>query len=223
MNKAILFFITILSYCQVFAQQLEVVNLQCEYHSNPLGIENPRPQLCWQLNASQRNVMQTGYRILVSNGYGYQLAHGATALTESWQAYRLFSNNHFMFGHLVAWFYSGLGGIKPSKNSVAFKKIDIRPEPVGDVTFASANYLSPYSKISSAWKKNSEGFELNVEIPANTTATIYLPAKGDVEITESGQLVTHTTNVRFLRCEQAKDLIAVGSGHFVFKVKQVGN
>jgi alpha-L-rhamnosidase len=67
MNKAILFFITILSYCQVFAQPLEVVNLQCEYHSNPLGIENPRPQLCWQLNASQRNIMQTGYRILVSD------------------------------------------------------------------------------------------------------------------------------------------------------------
>ena len=67
MNKAILFFISVLFYCQVVAQRVEVLNLQCEYHSNPLGIENPHPQLCWQLNATQRNVTQTAYRILVSD------------------------------------------------------------------------------------------------------------------------------------------------------------
>ncbi len=156
-------------------------------------------------------------------GYGYQLAHGATALTESWQAYRFVSNNHFMLGHLMEWFYSGLGGIRPSKNSVAFKKIDIRPEPVGDVTSASANYLSPYGKISSAWKKNNKSFELNVEIPANSTATIYLPAKDDDTITESGQPVNNSPGIQFLRHEQGKALIAVGSGYYVFKVKHAGN
>jgi len=41
-------------------------------------------------------------------GYGYQLAHGATSLTESWQAYRFVSDNHFMLGHLMEWFYDGL-------------------------------------------------------------------------------------------------------------------
>ena len=67
MNKAVLFFITILLYCRVLPQKVEVLNLQCEYLSNPLGIENPNPQLCWQLIATQRNVTQSAYRILVSN------------------------------------------------------------------------------------------------------------------------------------------------------------
>ena len=156
-------------------------------------------------------------------GYGYQLAHGATALTESWQAYRFVSNNHFMLGHLMEWFYSGLGGIRPSKKAVAFKKIDIRPEPVGDVTSASANYLSPYGKISSAWKKDNKNFELDVGIPANTTATIYLPANGDDVIAESGRLVKNLAGMQFLRNERGKALIAVGSGHYVFKVKHVDN
>ena len=109
-------------------------------------------------------------------GYGFQLKHGATALTESWQAYESVSNNHFMLGHLMEWFYAGLAGIKQTKNSVAFKNIEIRPQPVGDVTYAKASYHSAYGEIVSEWKLNGNSFELNVTIPANTTAVVYLPA-----------------------------------------------
>jgi len=52
-------------------------------------------------------------------GYGFQLKHGATALTESWQAYESVSNNHFMLGHLMEWFYSGLDGIRQNPNAAA--------------------------------------------------------------------------------------------------------
>ena len=41
-------------------------------------------------------------------GYGYQLKHGATALTETGRLIRIVSNNHFMLGHLMEWFYAGL-------------------------------------------------------------------------------------------------------------------
>jgi alpha-L-rhamnosidase len=109
-------------------------------------------------------------------GYGFQLKHGATALTESWQAYESVSNNHFMLGHLMEWFYAGLAGIKQSKNSVAYKNVEIRPQPVGDVIHAKAKYNSPYGEIVSEWKKNGKQFELNVTIPANTTAVVYFPA-----------------------------------------------
>lgn len=109
-------------------------------------------------------------------GYGYQLAHGATALTESWQALPAVSNNHFMLGHLMEWFYAGLCGIKQSASSVAFNKIEIRPQPVGDVTHAKASYHSVYGLITSSWEKKGNSFQLNVTIPANTTAEIYLPS-----------------------------------------------
>lgn len=108
-------------------------------------------------------------------GYGYQLAHGATALTESWQAYPSVSNNHFMLGHLMEWFYAGLCGIKQANTSVAFNKIEIRPQPVGDVTYAAAGYRSVYGWVRTDWKKANGSFELNVTIPVNTTAEIYFP------------------------------------------------
>jgi len=108
-------------------------------------------------------------------GYGFQLKQGATALTESWQAYPSVSNNHLMLGHLMEWFYAGLCGIKQANNSVAYNKIEIRPQPVGDVTHAAATYHSPYGEIKTDWKIIDNNFELNVTIPANSTAIIYLP------------------------------------------------
>lgn len=109
-------------------------------------------------------------------GYGYQLKHGATALTESWQALPIVSNNHFMLGHLMEWFYAGLCGIKQSASSVAYKQIEIKPQPAGDITHAAATYHSPYGDIKTNWKKTGKTFELNVTIPANTTARIYFPS-----------------------------------------------
>ena len=120
----------------------------------------------------------------------------ATALTESWQAYRFVSNNHFMLGHLMEWFYSGLGGIKQEKNSAGFQQIIIRPEPVGDVTWSKASYLSPYGTIYTEWKRYGT-FELSTEIPANTTAIIYLPVKGAPEITERGRPLANRKDVKF--------------------------
>ena len=151
-------------------------------------------------------------------GYGFQLAHGATSLTESWQAYRFVSNNHFMLGHLMEWFYSGLGGIRQAKNSFGFQKINICPEPVGDVTSAEANYLSPYGKISTKWKKEDGAFELNTGIPANTTAVIYLPASEKSVITESGKPISESGDIKILKYENGKVLIAAGSGDYQFNV-----
>ena len=44
--------------------------------------------------------------------YGYQLAQGATSLTEAWDANPTSSQDHFMLGHAEEWFYRGLGGIR---------------------------------------------------------------------------------------------------------------
>ena len=145
-------------------------------------------------------------------GYGFQLKHGATALTESWQAYESVSNNHFMLGHLMEWFYAGLAGIKQAKNSVAYNKIEIKPQPVGDITFAKATYHSPYGEIVSDWKKDGVSFELDVEIPVNTTATIYIPAKTNQPVTINGRSVT-------AKYADGKAVIKVGSGKYNFKTK----
>lgn len=145
-------------------------------------------------------------------GYGFQLKHGATALTESWQAYESVSNNHFMLGHLMEWFYSGLAGIRQTSNSVAFKEVEIRPEPVGDVKEAKATFYSPYGKISSEWRKTATGFEANIRIPANSTAVVYLPAKKGALVLMNGKKMT-------VQYKDGKAILKTGSGEFDFQVK----
>jgi len=153
-------------------------------------------------------------------GYGYQLAKGATSLTESWQALSSVSNNHLMLGHLMEWFYAGLAGIRQSDRSVAYKKIIIRPEPVGDVTFAKATYQSAYGLIVSDWKKNNHEFRLKVSIPVNTSATIYLPANASSVIEEGNSSIGEREDMKFEGLEKGRAIVKVGSGDYTFVVKQ---
>lgn len=146
-------------------------------------------------------------------GYGYQLAHGATALTESWQALPSVSNNHFMLGHLLEWFYSGIGGIRQQLNSVAFKAIKIHPDLVDGLTHAETSYNSSYGKIVTAWKKEKNTVSLTVEIPANTTAVIYLPADKGSPVYEAGKLISGNA----LSYSDGCALIRVGSGKYQFR------
>ncbi|MES2275503.1 MAG: family 78 glycoside hydrolase catalytic domain [Bacteroidota bacterium] len=149
-------------------------------------------------------------------GYGYQLAHGATALTESWAALPQVSNNHFMLGHLMEWFYSGLAGIRPAEGSVAFNKIEINPQVVGDVTWARANYQSPYGVISSNWKKTAGKFELKVSIPANTTAVVYIPARDIASIGLGDKGNKNRKGMQFIAYKNGKVAVAIGSGDYTF-------
>jgi hypothetical protein len=129
-------------------------------------------------------------------GYGYQLAKGATALTESWQALPNVSNNHFMLGHIMEWFYEGLAGISQAENSVGYKNIVIRPQLVGDITHAAARFESPYGEIGSYWTIKGDILVLRVIIPPNTTAEINLPNWIEPIMVGSGE---HTYNIELNR------------------------
>lgn len=151
-------------------------------------------------------------------GYGYQLAKGATTLTESWQALPTVSNNHLMLGHLLEWFYSGLGGIGQSENSVSYKSIVINPQIAGDVNFAKADFQSPYGRIATDWRKEAGVFRLNVEIPPNTRAHVCLPLNVDSKILESGVLVEKQENIKRVFDADGKAVFQVGSGVYHFTV-----
>ena len=71
-------------------------------------------------------------------GYGYQLAHGATSLIEAWNANLGSSQDHFMLGHILEWFYRDLAGIQPDPNAIAFDRVIIKPAPVGDITWVKS-------------------------------------------------------------------------------------
>jgi len=152
-------------------------------------------------------------------GYGFQLKKGATALAESWQALEFVSNNHFMLGHIMEWFYSGIGGIRQDENSFAFKTIVINPEIVGNMTHARTTFESPNGTILAEWEKDEKQFELLVEIPVNSTAKIYLPGSDISKVTESDKFLYQIKEIQFLGIEHNKIVLEVGSGIYRFKVK----
>lgn len=152
-------------------------------------------------------------------GYGYQLARGATALTESWAALPSVSNNHFMLGHLMEWFYSGLAGIRLADDAIAFNHIEIRPEPIGDVAWAKGTYQSPYGEISSSWKKDGSTFNIDVTIPANTAATVFIPAKKQAQIMVNGKSIKQNKSVQFIGYHNGRAEIKTGSGKYQFTAK----
>lgn len=152
-------------------------------------------------------------------GYGYQIAKGATALTESWEALPNVSNNHFMLGHFMEWLYSGLAGIGQEEKSVAFNHIKIAPQSVGDVKFAKGIYESTYGEIISDWKNENGKFTLNVQIPANAKATVYLPVKESSLVQESGNPLEKGSGITSWTKKDGKLLIEVGSGNYQFTVQ----
>ncbi|MBL7972838.1 MAG: family 78 glycoside hydrolase catalytic domain [Prolixibacteraceae bacterium] len=152
-------------------------------------------------------------------GYGFQLKKGATALTESWPALENVSNNHLMLGHLMDWFYAGLGGIGQSKTSVAYKEIVIKPEMVGDLTWVKASYQSPYGEIRSEWEKSGASVRMNITIPPNTTAIVYLPAATGSAITEGGRDIAAVKEIKLIREENGRKVIQLASGDYGFEIK----
>ena len=148
-------------------------------------------------------------------GYGYQLAKGATSLTEGWDGSH--SQDHFMLGQIQEWFYHDLAGIGCDPAAPGFKKIIIHPQPVGDVTWVKAGYHSIRGRIVSDWKRRDGQFTLHVQIPPNTTATIFMPAKSAAAVTENGRPATQSKNVQFLRMTNGCAVFAVQSGRYEFR------
>lgn len=156
-------------------------------------------------------------------GFGYNLAQGATSLTETWNPQKgdfNASNNHLMFGNILEWIYGGLGGIRQQDGSCGFKKILICPQPVGDVTHARTTYESPYGQILCEWELVNGEFRLHVVIPVNTEAEVCLPTNKSGEITNYGQPVSADGAIKTLGNEAGTTKLHIGSGEYYFAVAQ---
>ena len=94
-----------------------------------------------------------------------------------------------------------------------FKEVVIHPRIDPRIQHARGDFDSVYGKIVSDWSATSEGpFRLNVTIPPNTRARVYLPARANSMVTEGGRPME-------CRQEAGECMIAVGSGEYSFVVK----
>jgi alpha-L-rhamnosidase len=108
-------------------------------------------------------------------GFSYLLDNRYTCLWESWDGNA--SLDHPMYGSVVAWFYHSLAGIRYDDEQPGMKHIVIAPQLIDELDWCKASWESLYGTVRSEWKKQGDGIELTVEIPSNTTATVYLPGK----------------------------------------------
>lgn len=169
---------------------------------------------------SENGEHETAYRMLTqttSPSYGSWLGQGATTLWEQWDGQA--SRNHIMFGDVGAWFYKNLAGITvddSTPDGVAFKHVVIRPRLVGDLTEAKASYQSIRGLIESHWTIRDGRIELTVTVPANTTATVYVPAINAAAITESDTPAGTAAEVTFVKEESGYAVFSVASGRYHF-------
>ena len=159
--------------------------------------------------------------------WGFMAEHGATTIWELWNGNTadpaMNSGNHVMLlGDLIVWYYEDLAGIKSDPSSPAFKHIIMEPYPAGGLKFVKASYLSMYGQIKSEWHKSNNQFSWNINIPANTSATIYIPFEKDAVITENGIDVSKDDGIKFIKIENDRAVYEIGSGsyHFVSKTKK---
>lgn len=148
-------------------------------------------------------------------GWGYMLSKGATTLWETWKyPDNAPSQNHPMFGSISEWFYRSLLGI--NSGAPGFEKIIIKPQPAGDLQWAKGSYESVRGAIVSDWKIQQNSFTLNVSVPANTTAEIWLPSKENTSITENGKAITAANGITSIKHEKGYTIISTGSGNYQF-------
>jgi alpha-L-rhamnosidase len=145
-------------------------------------------------------------------GWGYMVEQGATTIWELWNGNTadpaMNSGNHVMqIGDLAVWMYEYLAGIRSDPDKPGFRHSIIRPYPAGDLTYVKATHKTMYGLLASSWKREKGEFTLDVTVPANTTATVWVPGKPAGEV----------KGAKFLRSENGAGVYEVSSGAYTFK------
>ncbi len=144
-------------------------------------------------------------------GFGYQIGKGATTIWETWKGDA--SHSHPMFGSACEWFYNSQGGINADPEYPGFKHIIIKPKAVANLKSTKVVYTSIYGKISSSWELTGKDMILDVTIPPNTSAAVFIPAKDQSSIKNQ----KNRKGITFIELNDqiARYHIKSGSYHFV--------
>jgi alpha-L-rhamnosidase len=172
------------------------------------------------------------YRLLQQTSYPswlYSVDQGATTIWERLNSYTaengfggnnsMNSFSHYSFGAVGAWMYNYSLGIQRDENQPGFKHFVLQPtpDPTGQMTFAKGHYDSMYGQITSGWKLDKGILIYSAIVPANTSATLYLPAISGEEITEHGISASKAKGIRLIKYENGKAVFELQSGNYEFK------
>jgi len=161
-------------------------------------------------------------------GWGYLVRElNVTTWPETWVGG--YSQIIHVVGTINNWFYEGLAGIAPDPSQPGFKHFTIRPGMVDSVDWVTCSYDSLYGRNVSNWKRNpstplragGDQVSMEVTIPANSTATVYVPAKAGSDVTVNGKALSEADHVTFLRMDHGEAVLKLGSGEYRIASNQI--
>ncbi len=174
------------------------------------------------LNAlSENGYADLAYKVASQETYpswGWWIVNGATTFYENWplDAKSDISMNHIMFGEVNAWFFKALGGIFPDEEQPGFKNVILKPNFVSGLNQFSASHNGPYGMIVSVWKRTGKTVEYKVEIPAGSTATLFLTAS---EMKENGKPLAENTRISVSKTGEKGFQLQLKPGQYLFGIK----
>jgi alpha-L-rhamnosidase len=174
------------------------------------------------------------YKLLLQQTYPswlYPVKMGATTIWERWDGIKpdstfetptMNSFNHYAYGAIGDWMYRVSTGMDTEADGPGYKKIRIQPHIGEGLTNAAASYLTRYGNLACNWKIENGNLLMNVEIPANTTATVFIPASSANDIMESGKALSASKDITVAGNEKEYVVLKVGSGSYKFTTSWKG-
>jgi len=185
------------------------------------------PLLCHTLSAIGRDDL--AYMLLNRKEYPswlYPVTQGATTIWERWDGQKpdgtfqdvgMNSFNHYAYGAIGEWLYSHVAGIKIDEKNPGYKHFFLAPHPGGELYFVDASFESMYGTIVSDWREEKGIFVYNVAVPANSTATVILPAAKLEEVEMENTLRGNAS-------QTGEDVqVEIGSGTYHFSYPYIRN
>ncbi len=188
------------------------------------------PYLCHVL--TRFGYDDVAYTLLLQETYPswlYPVKMGATTIWERWDGIKpdgtfqtpgMNSFNHYAYGAIGDWMYRVVTGIDTEESAPGYKSIVIKPHLDTRLTQAASKYITGYGLVKSSWKAGEQTIDFDVEIPANTKATIFIPAAAVENISESGKALSTVKEIAVKGKEGNYIKVEVGSGKYNFVVKK---
>lgn len=169
---------------------------------------------------------EVAYKLFEQTAYPswlYPVLQGATTIWERWNSYTIrsgFGNvnmnsfNHYSYGAIEEWMMSYSIGIQRDEANPAYKHFFLQPKVGGTMSYIKGYYDSMYGRISSGWEKTNQGFIYKATVPANTTATLYLP----VQTMKSVKFIQGQKGMISNQIEHKQMIIELKSGNYIIEV-----
>ena len=160
----------------------------------------------------------------------YPVTQGATTIWERWDGQKpdgsfqdvgMNSFNHYAYGAIGEWLYRYVAGMDIDPENPGYKHILLAPHPGGGLTNAGVEFNSVYGKVKSAWKLDGNDFVYEVTVPANTTATVTLPAAKADQLTVNSKAITASIKESLKQTDKGIS-VNIGSGNYTFRYPAEG-